>query len=73
MPMLCIMDYKRDKNPIWVHAIITKVYGARSVYVRVEPIGPVRRRHIEHLMKCGVEEDLYPGQFSTSMMCLDNL
>ena len=40
---------RRDKNPRWVPAIVTKVHGSRSLYVRVCPRGPVWHRHIEQL------------------------
>ena len=50
---------RRDKDPEWVPAIVTKVHGSRSVYVRVCPIGPVWHRHIEQLRpRYGVKEDL---------------
>ena len=40
---------RRDKDPRWVPAIVTKVFGTRSVNVRVCPRGPTWRRHIEQL------------------------
>ena len=65
---------RRDKDPRWVPAIITKVHGLRSVYVWVCPRGPVWRRHIERLRpRYGVEEDLDPGQASELTMSLESL
>ena len=64
---------RRDKDPRWVPAIVTKIHGSRGVYVRVCPRGPVWRRHIEQLRpRYGIEEDLDPGQASESML-LENL
>ena len=55
----------RDKDPRWVPAIVIKVHGSRSVYVRVCPRGPVWHRHIEQLRpRYRVAEDLDPGQAS---------
>ena len=55
-------------------AIVTKVHGSRSVYVRVCPRGPVWRRLIEQLRpRYGVEDDLDPGQASQSMTPLEYL
>ena len=50
---------RRNKNPRWVPAVVTKVCGSRSVKVRVYPTGPVWRRHIEQLRpRYGAHEDL---------------
>ena len=55
-------------------AIITKVHGSRSVYIRVFSRGPVQQRHIKKLiLKYRVEEDLDPGQASESMVPWGNL
>ena len=60
---------RRDNDPRWVPAIVTKVHGSRSVYVRVFPRGPVWRRHIEQLRpRYGIEEDRDPGQVSELTM-----
>ncbi|KFD45736.1 hypothetical protein M513_13395 [Trichuris suis] len=57
---------KRDKEPRWVPALVTKVFGARSVQVRVAPRGPLWKRHIEQLRpRYGVEEDADPGLDTT--------
>ena len=32
---------RQDKDPRWVPAVVTKVRGARSVCVRVYPMGPI--------------------------------
>ena len=40
---------RRDRDPRWVPAIVTKVHGARSVNVRVIPRGPTWRRHLDQL------------------------
>lgn len=54
---------KQDKDRRWVPAVVTKVLGPRSVNVRVEPHGPVWRRHIEQLQPRHTSpEDLEPGE-----------
>ena len=40
---------RSDRDPRWVHAIVTKVHGTRSVNVRVIPRGPTWRRHLDQL------------------------
>ena len=40
---------RRDKDPRWVPATVTKVFGTRSVNVRVYPKGPTWRRYVEQL------------------------
>ena len=40
---------RRDKDPRWVPAVVTKVRGARSVSVRVYPKEPIWRSHVEQL------------------------
>jgi transposase InsO family protein len=53
---------RRDKQPRWVPAVVVKVFGTRSVKIRVVPRGPVWRRHIEQLQpRFGVSEDADPG------------
>ena len=65
---------RRDKDPWWVPAIVTKVHVSRSVYIRVCPIGPVWSRHIEQLRpRYGVEKDLDPGQASESRVPRENI
>ena len=58
---------RRDKDPRWVPAIVTKICGSRSVKVRVYPRGPTWRRHIEQLRpRFGIHEDLEPENIPTS-------
>ena len=53
---------RRDREPRWVPAIVTKVLGPRSINVKVTPRGPIWRRHIEQLLpRYGVEEDSEPA------------
>ena len=40
---------RRDRDPRWVPAIVTKVHGARSVNVRIIPRKPTWRRHLDQL------------------------
>lgn len=52
----------RDKEPRWVMATVIKVFGSRSVNVRVHPRGAVWRRHVEQLRpRYGVEYDTEPA------------
>ena len=52
-----------EKDPRWVPAVVTKVFGARSVNVQVYPKGPTWRRHIDQLRpRYGIEEDDDPGE-----------
>ena len=54
---------RRDKDPRWVPAVVTKVFGTRSVNVRVLSKGSTWRRHIEQLRpRYGVHEDADPGE-----------
>jgi len=49
---------RRTKDPRWVPATVIKVFGSRSVNVKVHPRGPVWRRHIEQLQpRYGQEQD----------------
>ncbi len=53
---------RRNKEPRWVAATVTKVYGSRNVNVRVYPNGPTWRRHMDQLRpRYGVEHDSEPG------------
>ena len=57
---------RRDKDPRWVPAIVIKVFGPRSVNVRVFPKGLIWRRHIEQLRpRYGAQEDVDPGENPT--------
>ena len=54
---------RRNREPRWVPAVVTKVYGTRSVNVRVVPRGPVWRRHLEQLRpRYYSQEDTEPGE-----------
>ncbi|KAL5494059.1 hypothetical protein EMCRGX_G015329 [Ephydatia muelleri] len=58
--------HRQEKDPKWVPAVVTKVFGSRSVNVRVIPRGGTWRRHIEQLrLRYGVEEDADPGEVPT--------
>ena len=60
---------KRNKQARWVPAVVTKVFGTRSVNVRGVPRGPTWRRHIDQLCpRYGVEEDADPGEAPRSSM-----
>eukprot|EP00731_Ephydatia_muelleri_P006745 Em0003g993a len=48
---------RRDKDPRWVPAVVTKKFGTRSVSVRVVPRGGTWRRHIEQLRPRYVDQD----------------
>ena len=53
---------RRDKDPRWVPATVIKVFGSRSVSVRVHPRGPTWRRHIDQLRpRYGIEHDDEPA------------
>ncbi|CAM1312014.1 Uncharacterised protein g5872 [Pycnogonum litorale] len=53
---------RRDKQPRWVPAVITKRLGSRCFNVKVFPRGPVWRRHLEQLQpRHDTEEDNDPG------------
>ena len=61
---------RRDRDPRWVPAIVTKVHGARSVNVRVIPRGPTWRRHLDQLRpRYGSDQDDDPCEIPTSF-CL---
>ena len=60
---------RRDKDPRWVPAVVTKVRGARSVCVRVYPKGLMWQRHVEQLRPRYVsDEDVEPGETPTSLV-----
>ena len=71
----CYAQYfgpRRNRKPRWVPAVVTKVWGTRSVNVRVVPRGPTWRRHIEQLRpRYGVEEDADPGEVPESFQTED--
>ena len=54
---------QRNRQPRWVPAVVTKVYGTRSVNVRVVPHGPTWRLHIEQLRPHhGAKEETDPAE-----------
>ena len=58
---------RRDKEPRWVPAVITKRKGTRTMNVRVYPRGPTWRRHIEQLQPRYIStEDTEPGMIIDS-------
>ncbi|ELT93912.1 hypothetical protein CAPTEDRAFT_189335 [Capitella teleta] len=53
---------RRDKDPRWVPAVVTKRKGTRTVNLRVWPRGPTWRRHVDQLQpRYPSPEDLEPG------------
>ena len=59
---------RRDRDPRWVPAIVTKVHGTRSVNVRVIPRGPTWRRHLDQLRpRYGSDQDDDPCEIPTSV------
>ena len=57
---------RREKEPRWVPAVVTEVFGSRSFNVRVFPKGVTWRRHLEQLRpRHGIQEDDDPGDTST--------
>ena len=58
---------RQEKDPRWVPAVVTKVFGSCSVSVRVFPRGATWRRHIEQLCpRYGAQEDADPGEVQVS-------
>ena len=65
---------RRDRDPRWVPAIVTKVHGARSVNVRVIPRGPTWRRHLDQLRpRYGSDQDDDPCEIPTSFLSTETL
>ena len=65
---------RRDRDPRWVPAIITKVHGTRSVNVRVIPRGPTWRRHLDQLRpRYGSDQDDDPCEIPTSVLSTETL
>ena len=59
---------KRNRQPRWVPAVVTKAFGTRTVSVRVYPRGPTWRRHIDQLQpRYGVDQDTDPGEVPTEI------
>ena len=60
---------RRDRDPRWVPAIVTKVHGTRSVNVRVIPRGPTWRKHLDQLRpRYGSDQDDDPCEIPTSVL-----
>ena len=65
---------RRDRDPRWVPAIVTKVHGTRSVNVRVIPRGPTWRRHLDQLRpRYGSDQDDDPCEIPTSILSTETL
>ena len=65
---------RRDRDPRWVPAIVTKVHGTRSVNVRVIPRGPTWRRHLGQLRpRYGSDQDDDPCEIPTSVLSTETL
>ena len=65
---------RRDRDPRWVPAIVTKVHGTRSVNVRVIPRGPTWRRHLDQLRpRYGSDQDDDPCEIPTSVLSTETL
>ena len=60
---------RRDRDPRWVPAIVTKVHGTRTVNVRVIPQGPTWRRHLDQLRpRYGSDQDDDPCEIPMSVL-----
>eukprot|EP00731_Ephydatia_muelleri_P036837 Em0336g1a len=60
---------RREKDPRWVLAVVTKRFGTCSVNVRVVPRGGTWRRHVEQLCPRYVDqEDTDPGPVQIQTM-----
>ena len=65
---------RRDRDPRWVPAIVTKVHGTRSVNIRVIPRGPTWRRHLDQLRpRYGSDQDDDPCEIPTSVLSTETL
>ena len=65
---------RKDRDPRWVPAIVTKVHGTRSVNVRVIPRGPTWRRHLDQLRpRYGSDQDDDPCEIPTSVLSTETL
>ena len=65
---------RRDRDPRWVPAIVTKVHGTRSVNVQVIPRGPTWRRHLDQLRpRYGSDQDDDPCEIPTSVLSTETL
>ena len=64
---------RRDKDPRWVPAVVTKRLGPRTVNVRVFPTGPTWRRHIDQLLPRHTSEEDYEVATTVSAGTGDSL
>ena len=65
---------RRDKDPRWVPAIVTKRKGTRTFNVKVLPRGPTWRRHLEQLQRRHVsDDDPEPGEYVESRPAVDSV
>ena len=65
---------RRDRDPRWVPAIVTKVHGTRSINVRVIPRGPTWRRHLDQLRpRYDSDQDDDPCEIPTSVLSTETL
>ena len=73
----CYAQYfgpRRDRDPRWVPAIVTKVHSTRSVNVRVIPRGPTWIRHLDQLRsRYGSHHDDDPCKVPTSILSTETL
>jgi len=53
---------RRTQDPRWIPAVVTRVFGPRTVNVRVTPTGPTWKRHLDQLRpRYSTPEDNEPG------------
>ena len=65
---------RRDRDPRWVPAIVTKVHGTRSVNVQIIPRGPTWRRHLDQLRpRYGSDQDDDPCEIPMSVLSTETL
>jgi transposase InsO family protein len=57
---------RRTQDPRWIAAVVTRVFGPRTVNVRVTPTGPTWKRHLDQLRpRHASPEDTDPGDATT--------
>ena len=65
---------KRDRQPRWIPAVVTKVFGTRAVSVRIVPRGSIWRRHIDQLRpQYTTDEDADPGEMPSNLATPDTI
>ena len=58
---------RRTQDPRWIAAVVTRVFGPRTVNVRVTPTGPTWKRHLDQLRPRHTSpEDEDPGDAATT-------